>query len=317
MKSNFNFFIVLILVLSNSTGFAQIKNPITESIRIFGNCNMCKSTIEDAGNLKNQAKVVWDKDSKLAQITFDSKQTNRDEILKRIALAGYDSDEYLAPNTAYSQLAECCKYERQNKQPTIAMDHTKMDLPAGQAGMKMPPSENHMDMDMPASEKHSDMKMPATEKHTEMAMSEMKDTNRLDALFTSYFALKDALVKTNATSAAANSSELLNALKDLKIESLKAAEKTAVTMVMPSLIDAAKSISATKDIGKQRESFKGLSKNMHAIISIFNSPETIYYQYCPMQDANWLSKEKTVKNPYYGSEMLSCGSVVETIQTKN
>jgi hypothetical protein len=33
-----------------------------------------------------------------------------------------------------------------------------------------------------------------------------------------------------------------------------------------------------------------------------------------MQDANWLSKENTVKNPYYGSQMLSCGKTVETIK---
>ena len=30
--------------------------------------------------------------------------------------------------------------------------------------------------------------------------------------------------------------------------------------------------------------------------------------------ANWLSKENAVKNPYYGSQMLTCGSTVETIK---
>lgn len=43
-----------------------------------------------------------------------------------------------------------------------------------------------------------------------------------------------------------------------------------------------------------------------------------YYQFCPMANggkgANWLSKENEVKNPYYGSEMLTCGKVVETIK---
>jgi hypothetical protein len=29
--------------------------------------------------------------------------------------------------------------------------------------------------------------------------------------------------------------------------------------------------------------------------------------------ANWLSLENKVKNPYYGSRMLSCGKVVETL----
>jgi hypothetical protein len=30
--------------------------------------------------------------------------------------------------------------------------------------------------------------------------------------------------------------------------------------------------------------------------------------------ADWLSKEKEIKNPYYGSQMLNCGSVEETIK---
>lgn len=30
--------------------------------------------------------------------------------------------------------------------------------------------------------------------------------------------------------------------------------------------------------------------------------------------ATWLSKENVVKNPYYGSMMLSCGKVTETIK---
>ncbi len=297
MKSIFNILIVLSVVLSTTSGFAQIKNPKTETIKILGNCDTCKTAIENAGNLKNVASVIWNKDSKVAEITFDFKKTNRDEILKRIALAGYDNDEYLAPDAAYAQLAECCKYQRQKKEPVMAMDDTKLE--------------------MEMSESKMDMTMPSAEKQTDMVMYEMMETNPLDALFNNYFAVKDALVKTNPTIAAAKSLELLTALKDLKIESLKAEEQTSVTKVMPSLMDAAKSISATKDIVKQREKFKALSKNMHELIPFYQANETLYYQYCPMQDAHWLSKEKTVKNPYYGSQMLSCGSVVETIKNKN
>ena len=315
MKSMFNILIILSIVVSTTSGFAQIKNPKTETVKIFGNCDICKTSIEKAGSLKNVAIVNWNKDSKMAEITFDSKKTNRNEILKRIALAGYDSDEYLAPDSAYAQLAECCRYERLKKEPVIAMDNTKMQMDMSESKMDSPVGQEGKTM--PSSEKHTDMKMPSTESHTDMAMSEMKETNPLDALFNSYFAVKDALVKTNATAAATKSSELLTALKALKIESLKAEEQTAVTKALPSLMEAAKNISATKDIGKQRETFKVLSKNMHELIPFYKANETIYYQYCPMQDANWLSKDKIVKNPYYGSQMLSCGSTVETIDTKN
>lgn len=297
MKSMFNILIVLSVVLSATSGFAQIRNSKTETVKILGKCDACKTAIEKAGNLKNIAVVSWSKDSKMATITFDSKKTNRDEILKRIALVGYDSDQYLAPDSAYEKLAECCIYERQKKEPVMAMDHPKME--------------------MDKSESKMDMAMPSNEKHTDMVKSEMMEINPLDVLFNNYFAVKDALVKTSATTAGAKASELLTALKALKIESLKAEEQTAVTKVMPSLMDAAKSISTTKDIGKQRETFKILSKNMHDIIPFYNANETIYYQYCPMQDANWLSKDSTIKNPYYGSQMLSCGSTVETIDKKN
>jgi len=41
----------------------------------------------------------------------------------------------------------------------------------------------------------------------------------------------------------------------------------------------------------------------------------IYLDHCPMYKggSDWLSREKEIKNPFYGSMMLSCGSVQETI----
>lgn len=317
MKSIFNILIVLSVVLSTTSGYAQIKNTKTETVKIFGNCEMCKSAIENAGNIKNTASVNWNKDTQMAELTFDSKKTNRDEILKRIALSGYDNDEYLSPDNAYAQLAECCKYQRLKKEPVMAMAQPKseMEMPESKTEMEVPSSENHMDMAMP--ETKMEMNMPSSENHKDMVMPEVIEPNALKGVFDNYFATKDALVKSHPTAASAKSTELLTALKALKTESLKSEEKTAVTKIMPSLMDTAKSISETKDIVKQREKFKSLSKNMHEIISFYNSKETLYYQYCPMQDANWLSKDKAIKNPYYGSQMLSCGSTVETIDNKN
>jgi len=33
-----------------------------------------------------------------------------------------------------------------------------------------------------------------------------------------------------------------------------------------------------------------------------------------MKKATWLSSNKTIKNPYYGNAMLTCGQVTETMQ---
>jgi hypothetical protein len=45
---------------------------------------MCKANIEKAGNIKKTSEVIWDKDSRMATITYDASKTNTDEILKRI-----------------------------------------------------------------------------------------------------------------------------------------------------------------------------------------------------------------------------------------
>src|SRR5690606_12335986 len=84
------------------------------------------------GNIKKVAQVDWNKDTKTAVVTYDSTKTNQDEILKRIALAGYDSDQFLAPDDVYAKLPECCQYERVNKTvtktETSKTDTSKMEM---------------------------------------------------------------------------------------------------------------------------------------------------------------------------------------------
>jgi membrane fusion protein, copper/silver efflux system len=46
--------------------------------------------------------------------------------------------------------------------------------------------------------------------------------------------------------------------------------------------------------------------------------QTWYVAFCPMYDndrgANWLSEFEQIKNPYFGSMMLRCGEVRETLR---
>ncbi len=88
--------------------------------------------------------------------------------------------------------------------------------------------------------------------------------------------------------------------------------------VMKDLTTESEKISSTKDIEKQRTTFVLLSANFYELIKATKQPETIYFQHCPMYNdgkgADWLSKESTIKNPYYGSQMMSCGKTIETIK---
>jgi len=281
MKSLKKIVMAITLLLSFTVSNAQIKNAKTETVKIFGNCGMCETTIEKAGSLKKIANVDWNKDTKMATLTYDAKKTNQDEILKRIALAGYDSEKFLAPDAAYSKLPGCCQYDREAK--VAVKTETKSE-------------ETKMEMN-----DHS-------------TMTENQGTNQLKPVFDNYFLLKDALVKTDSKTASAKSKDLLTAITAVKMETLKMDVHMAWMKVYKDLTADAKNISETQDIKKQRELFKSLSKNTYELIKVSKFTEPVYYQYCPMQDANWLSKENTVKNPYYGSQMLSCGKTVETIK---
>jgi hypothetical protein len=70
----------------------------------------------------------------------------------------------------------------------------------------------------------------------------------------------------------------------------------------------------SNDLKKQRETFQSLSDNFYVMAKgVKLSSEPIYQQYCPMKKAAWLSSESAVKNPYYGSSMLTCGKVTDTL----
>ncbi|OYX82991.1 MAG: hypothetical protein B7Y83_12975 [Flavobacteriales bacterium 32-34-25] len=111
MKSLKKIMVAVVVLLSISVN-AQIKNKKTETVKISGNCEMCKKKIETAGNLKKVAVVEWDVNSKMAKLTYDSTKTNSDEILSRIAKAGYDNDKFSATDEQYKKLHTCCQYDR-------------------------------------------------------------------------------------------------------------------------------------------------------------------------------------------------------------
>ncbi|MBC7510862.1 MAG: DUF3347 domain-containing protein [Ferruginibacter sp.] len=294
MKSVPKILVVITALLLSVNSFAQIKNAKAETVKIYGNCDMCKTTIEKAGNLKNIATVEWNKDSKMATLNYDSEKTNQDEILKHIALAGYDSEKFLAPDDVYAKLAGCCHYHRELKPVAKAKDD----------GMVRKAEHGN----------HNPKEMETTNTGPAQKVQQLK------ALFDSYFLVKDALVKTDAATSLAKAVELVKAIKWVEMTKLSPEEHTVWMKVMKDLTANAEKIAKTKDVSKQRDAFALLSKNMYELTKVSKQGIPVYYQHCPMykdgKGANWLSKEQAVKNPYYGSKMLTCGSVQETINNK-
>jgi hypothetical protein len=131
---------------------------------------------------------------------------------------------------------------------------------------------------------------------------------QLPLLLTHYYSIKDALVAGNSGTASLKGEEFIKTANSIDYKIISEGNINA-------LLKDATAISELKDINKQRARFANLSDNMAMLAKVVKfSPEPIYQVYCPMRKANWLSSEKDIKNPYYGSSMLTCGKVVDTIQ---
>jgi copper chaperone CopZ len=263
----------------------------TATLKIYGNCDMCKETIEKAGNIKKLAKVDWDTATKMATLTYDAQKTTQDAILKRIALAGYDSETFLAPDDVYSKLPECCQYKREAKN---ALKEIVVEKQANHSAAAKVEKEDLSDK------------------------IQEKQTDQLKTVFDHYFAVKDALVKTDGNVASIKAKDLLKSIDVVKMNQLEDNVHTVWMKVLNDLKEHTAHIADTKDIKHQRDHFMDLSKSMYELFKVSKQETPIYYQHCPMANdgkgANWFSKESAIKNPYYGSQMLTCGKTVETIK---
>ena len=75
------------------------------------------------------------------------------------------------------------------------------------------------------------------------------------------------------------------------------------------ILKSAKALGSARDLKGAREAFGGLSD---AVIAAGNAQgwkdiPDLRVAYCPMVKKSWIQKELELRNPYYGSTMLTCG----------
>jgi Cu(I)/Ag(I) efflux system membrane fusion protein len=90
---------------------ANIEHAI---FKVSGNCEMCKSTIEEAVKSLNGVNVAdWNVETKQMHVSFNIDKVSLDKIHKTIAAAGYDTEKVKGDDNAYDKLPECCQYTRE------------------------------------------------------------------------------------------------------------------------------------------------------------------------------------------------------------
>ena len=140
-----------------------------------------------------------------------------------------------------------------------------------------------------------------------------------EAILSGYLKIKNALANDKskeATTAANDFIKAVSATNSGKIDS-KLIDKYK-TITESAKKQAALIVSNDGKIAAQRTHFAVLSKDITNLIATFGTSKKLYQDYCPMynegKNGYWISEIKEIRNPYYGSEMLSCGGMIKEIK---
>jgi len=136
----------------------------------------------------------------------------------------------------------------------------------------------------------------------------------LEPVYDAYFELKNALTKDDLLAAKKASEKMTLSLSKINM-SLFGGESHKLYMTYSSnLKEELQHLPHVGKIEAARQKFQIISETMVVMSQSFEPLENIIYvQFCPMADnnkgANWISKDKDIKNPYFGKSMLTCGEV--------
>ena len=162
---------------------------------------------------------------------------------------------------------------------------------------------------------------PAIENEAKFAEVSPETKSHISNLLTSYLALKDAFVATDAVKAQNAAKEALKELTAFDVKKLDEEQKKAYDAQINMIKTHNEKIAAEKDVEKQRVEFEMLSMHTLQLVKDFGANEnTIYKQFCPMafdnKGAFWISDKEEIRNPYFGDKMLKCGRVDEKLAIK-
>ena len=134
-----------------------------------------------------------------------------------------------------------------------------------------------------------------------------------------YLHIKNALANDDAAEAASGAKAMGDAIGKLDKSFLTAEQKTAYDANEAEMKEHVEHIVKNGDnIKHQRSHFVQMSEVVYELVQDFGAGRPIYHDHCPMardnQGAMWLSEMKEIKNPYFGAQMLKCGTVEEVIQ---
>ena len=209
-------------------------------------------------------------------------------------------------------------------QGKVSMMNPPMDVaPTDVVARPSDPTDSSSEGKVSAERNHNGMTMQKREMVVTKATKTYRDVNptfkqQLVTVLAPYFALKNALIASNAQQAATTAVQMQTSLAAVDMTLLEGDVHQQWMRNLNTMQEALSTIETNTTLETQRTAFAPLSKVLYQSIRQFGvTGLNAYYQYCPMAENNtgayWLSKSKEIENPYFGDQMLTCGSVKEII----
>ncbi|OUR97623.1 heavy metal transporter [Flavobacteriales bacterium 33_180_T64] len=174
-------------------------------------------------------------------------------------------------------------------------------------------SDDHSNMNHDNSDGHHDKYTHKGERAIDInAQKNVTTSPIIDA----YIQIKNGLVATDEAATAKGGTVLLTAFSKFDMTTLKDDTHKEYMEIYESAKEQAEHI-VKSAIDHQREHFETLSTDINDLITLLGTEKTLYQDFCPMANNNkgayWLSEVEAIKNPYFGSKMMKCGSIKRQI----
>lgn len=151
-----------------------------------------------------------------------------------------------------------------------------------------------------------------------VASVDPKLSAQVQSIYNAYLQIKTALVAGKSKEAASSATATSNLTKEFDVTGIPLDQIKAYQIHSAAILETSANIAGTQDIKVQRDYFSALSQHVFELMKNYGADKTIYQEHCPMafdgKGASWLSDEVTIRNPYFGDEMLECGEVTNVIK---
>lgn len=147
------------------------------------------------------------------------------------------------------------------------------------------------------------------------ARARAADTGMFDKgmlpILANYLKIQGALAADSTDGVHAAARSIATDAAKLDAESIVGGHGTHYKDLPTTLRGAADVLSEASTLEGARQAFKQLSQPM-VTWATMSKPAGVDVLFCAMANASWLQKHGEVRNPYYGSSMLTCGEVVSS-----